>query len=57
MIFFRQALVWILLGVVMAPTVIADERLDLLKHISAAGAPALTLKMLDQAQPGMDQDL
>ncbi len=57
MIFFRQALAWILLGVVMAPTVIADERLDLLKHISAAGAPALTLKMLDQAQPGMDQDL
>ncbi len=57
MIFFRQVLAWILLGVVMAPTVIADERLDLLKHISAAGAPALTLKMLDQAQPGMDQDL
>ena len=35
----------------------ADERLDLLKRISAAGAPLLTLEMLDQAQPGMDQDL
>ncbi|MCP4470567.1 MAG: hypothetical protein GY815_07760 [Gammaproteobacteria bacterium] len=37
--------------------VLADERLDLLKSISAAGAPFLTLKMLDQAQPGIDQDL
>lgn len=35
----------------------ADERLDLLKRISAAGAPLLTLEMLDQAQPGIDQDL
>ena len=35
----------------------ADERLDLLKHISAAGAPNLTLKMLDQAQPKIDEDL
>jgi len=35
----------------------ADERLDLLKNISAAGAPLLTLKMLDQAQPGIDQAL
>ena len=36
---------------------LADERLDLLKRISAAGAPLLTLEMLDQAQPGIDQDL
>jgi hypothetical protein len=35
----------------------ADERLDMLKNISAAGAPVLTLKMLDQAQPGIDTDL
>jgi len=35
----------------------ADERLDMLKSISAAGAPFLTLKMLEQAQPGIDQDL
>ena len=35
----------------------ADERLNLLKNISAAGAPALTLKMLDQAQPALDADL
>jgi tetratricopeptide (TPR) repeat protein len=35
----------------------ADERLDMLKRISAAGAPFLTLKMLEQAQPGIDQDL
>ena len=37
--------------------VLADERLDLLKNISAAGAPALTLKMLDQAQPKVDENL
>lgn len=35
----------------------ANQQLDSLKHISAAGAPFLTLKMLDQAQPGIDQDL
>ncbi len=35
----------------------ADQQLDSLKNISAAGAPFLTLKMLDQAQPGFDQDL
>ncbi len=35
----------------------ANQRLDVLKHISAAGAPALTLKMLDQAQPRVDSDL
>jgi hypothetical protein len=49
----------LLLSVVsFLPTVTsADERLDLLKNISAAGAPGLTLKMLDQAQPKVDQDL
>ena len=35
----------------------ADERLNLLKKISAAGAPNLTLKMLDEAQPKVDEDL
>lgn len=35
----------------------ANQQLDSLKNISAAGAPFLTLKMLDQAQPGVDQDL
>jgi tetratricopeptide (TPR) repeat protein len=35
----------------------ADQQLDSLKYISSAGAPFLTLKMLDQAQPGVDQDL
>ncbi len=35
----------------------ANQQLDSLKHISAAGAPFLTLKMLDQAQPGIDEDL
>lgn len=35
----------------------ADQQLESLKNISAAGAPFLTLKMLDQAQPGIDQAL
>ena len=35
----------------------ANERLDVLKSISAAGAPNLTLKMLDEAQPKIDEDL
>jgi hypothetical protein len=35
----------------------ADEKLDMLKNISAAGAPVLTLKMIDQAQPTLDIDL
>lgn len=35
----------------------ADQQLNSLKNISAAGAPFLTLKMLEQAQPGLDQDL
>ena len=41
----------------LATPAFADERRDMLKSISAAGAPFLTLKMLDQAQPGIDQDL
>jgi tetratricopeptide (TPR) repeat protein len=44
-------------GLGMSQPLLADERLDLLKNISAAGAPLLTLKMLDQAQPGIDQNL
>lgn len=35
----------------------ANERLELLKIISSSGAPALTLKMLDQTQPKVDVDL
>jgi hypothetical protein len=35
----------------------ANERLELLKIISFSGAPALTLKMLDQTQPKVDVDL
>ena len=50
---------WIMLsvGLALANPLLADERLDLLKNISAAGAPLLTLQMLDQAQPDIDQDL
>lgn len=35
----------------------ADQRLQSLKDISAAGAPLLALKMLGQAQPQLDKDL
>ncbi len=41
----------------LAPHAAADKQLDSLKNISAAGAPFLTLKMLDQAQPSIDRDL
>lgn len=41
----------------ISTTLYANQQLDSLKHISAAGAPFLTLKMLEQAQPGVDQDL
>ncbi len=51
------ALLALLLGLAALKPSLANERLDLLKRISAAGAPLLTLKMLDQAQPGIDQDL
>ena len=44
-------------GIGMAFPAAADERLDLLKNISSAGAPELTIKMLDQAQPNVDEDL
>lgn len=47
----------ILFGCLLVPTASADKQLDALKNISSAGAPFLTLKMLDQAQPGVDQDL
>jgi len=43
--------------VCLASNTRADEKLDMLKNISAAGAPVLTLKMLDQAQPKIDADL
>jgi Arc/MetJ family transcription regulator len=46
-----------LLWLNIATSLHADEQLETLKHISAAGAPFLTLKMLDQAQPGVDQNL
>jgi hypothetical protein len=46
-----------ILAFVMHGSAVGDERLDLLKNISAAGAPNLTLKMLDEAQPQLDQDL
>ncbi len=46
-----------LLLTLIASTALANQQLDSLKHISAAGAPFLTLKMLEQAQPGVDQDL
>ena len=35
----------------------SNQQLETLKNISAAGAPFLTLKMLDQAQPRVDEDL
>ena len=53
----RYIVVFLTLWLVGISTAIADERLDILKRISAAGAPALTLKMLDQAQPSVDEDL
>ncbi len=52
-----SALLLTLSFIPLVSPVSADEQLNLLKNISAAGAPLLTLKMLDQAQPGVDQDL
>ncbi len=52
----KFVLIMVAVGLMSLPAG-ADERLDLLKSISAAGAPALTLKMLDQAQPKVDDDL
>ena len=47
----------VLLVLLLSAPLAANERLNLLKNISAAGAPNLTLKMLDQAQPKVDEDL
>ncbi len=44
-------------SLVLSTSLQADEKLDMLKKISAAGAPALTLSMIDQAQPKLDEDL
>jgi len=52
-----KILLVVALGMGMLFPAAADERLELLKNISAAGAPGLTMKMLDQAQPKVDQDL
>ncbi|MFT5218516.1 MAG: hypothetical protein ACI87H_000650, partial [Gammaproteobacteria bacterium] len=46
-----------LISLGLATAAPANERLNLLKSISAVGAPALTLKMLDQTQPKVDVDL
>jgi tetratricopeptide (TPR) repeat protein len=58
-VFVHKVHLAILLGACLgyANPLLANERLDLLKNISAAGAPLLTLEMLDQAQPGIDQNL
>ena len=53
----KTILLLAVVNLAMVLPVAADERLDLLKDISAAGAPGLTLKMLDQAQPKVDEDL
>ena len=52
-----QVLLLVAIGMGIMLPATADERLDLLKNISAAGAPELTMKMLDQAQPKVDADL
>jgi len=52
-----RILLLVAMGLGLLSPAAADERLDLLKNISAAGAPGLTLKMLDQAQPSVDDDL
>ncbi|MCP4188793.1 MAG: hypothetical protein GY763_14410 [Gammaproteobacteria bacterium] len=57
MIVSRFIFRFLCIGIVSLHSTFADERLDVLKRISAAGAPALTLKMLDQAQPKLDTDL
>ncbi len=57
MIAGKRILLIVTVGLGMVFPSSADERLDLLRMISAAGAPGLTLKMLDQAQPKVDEDL
>ena len=54
---FRSIVYVFTLSTLCLTTSWANERLDLLKTISAAGAPTLTLKMLGQAQPKIDVDL
>ena len=51
-----KSLLLLILALASTPLA-ADERLRLLQNISSAGAPGLSLKMLDQAQPKIDQDL
>ena len=51
------ALLVLMMCATMSSPVVADERLNLLKNISSAGAPELSIKMLDQAQPKVDADL
>ncbi len=50
-------LILAILFALLTTQVNANQQLDSLKNISSAGAPFLTLKMLDQAQPGVDEDL
>jgi hypothetical protein len=52
-----SVVVLVLAGVFFSLSATANSQLDSLKNISAAGAPFLTLKMIDQAQPGVDEDL
>jgi tetratricopeptide (TPR) repeat protein len=54
---FRSVSLFLLLLLCCNKISWANERLELLKSISSSGAPALTLKMLDQAQPKVDVDL
>jgi len=53
----RVIILSVLIWAGMPGQIAANERLNLLKNVSAAGAPTLTLKMLDQAQPKVDVDL
>jgi hypothetical protein len=57
MCIFRSIFIGLLLLLSFNKTSWANERLELLKIISSSGAPALTLKMLDQTQPKVDVDL
>jgi hypothetical protein len=52
-----KTLARLLLPLLFAGLAQANAQLDSLKNISAAGAPFLALKMLDQAQPSADADV
>jgi len=52
-----RTLARLLLPLLFAGLAQANAQLESLKNISAAGAPFLALKMLDQAQPAADQDV